>query len=457
MSRFTSSINYVGNNSDPDFVYYNCNIINDSQTPNNFINEPVVRFSETRSNTIISDVSKYYFSIIRATVNGPGLDIPLFIPDIQERADGTQTDINLTTYSVVLQLTKEILIGGNPFTFQGEARRYIEYQPETTAFLQPGFYGNLPISPVINQDYTNIYYYVYTYSHMVNLVNSALQGALVDTLPATPGTYHPTLSLQSQFNTFWTANGGVGPAPNIITEAPYLKYDPNTSLFSIYCDSYGFGGDSALSFGSGAVGNEEALNVWFNTNLFGLFANFDNQYLGDEVSGKVNNILIYNKFGTNIYQKQLPTPGTAPVYLATKSYYVMTQDYNSTSNLWSPVDALTFTTSLLPIVPEQTGPVIIYGTGNDSVANPSSNAFIPIITDVSLPLTNAQGYREFTEYASNPPYRMSSLTNSRQDLRSIDIQMYWKHRLTGALIPVRMFNLSSVSIKILFRKRELGI
>jgi hypothetical protein len=442
------------NNSDPDIVYYNGTIINDQGAGNNnFLNDPVVRFSETRSNSIISDISQYYFSIVRFTINGPNKDLPLLIPDIQIG----QPDINLTSYSVNLQLTKQILIGGNPFTFTGNARRYIEYETETIAFNSNTSGLPLPFPPLTTQDYKNVYYYVYTYSHFVNLVNTAIQNALSDTLPATPGTYHPTLSLQSQFNAFWTANGGVGAAPSIITEAPYLKYDQNTTLFSLYGDSYGCGGPDSISYNTGAAGNEESLNLWFNTNLFGLLANFDNQFLGNETSGLVNNILFYNKFGTNIYQKQLTTPGAAPVYENTKTYFVMYQDYNSTSTLWSPIESIVFTTSLIPIIPESSGEPVIYGSGNDSVSNASTNAFTPIITDIALPLNNAHGYREFIEYAPVAEYRLSSLTNSRQDLRNIDIQVFFKARLTGELIPLRMFNLSSVGIKIMFRKKGMGI
>jgi hypothetical protein len=135
----------------------------------------------------------------------------------------------------------------------------------------------------------------------------------------------------------------------------------------------------------------------------------------------------------------------------------MYQDYNSTSTLWSPIESIVFTTSLIPIIPESSGEPVIYGSGNDSVSNASTNAFTPIITDIALPLNNAHGYREFIEYAPIAEYRLSSLTNSRQDLRNIDIQVFFKARLTGELIPLRMFNLSSVGIKIMFRKKGMGI
>jgi hypothetical protein len=34
--------------------------------------------------------------------------------------------------------------------------------------------------------------------------------------------------------------------------------------------------------------------------------------------------------------------------------------------------------------------------------------------------------------------------------------VFWKFRLTGELFPINMFNLSSVSIKMMFRKKILS-
>lgn len=439
----------VDADGDPDIVYYNANIVNDNALNSVKLgNDPVVKFQETRLTPIIKDMSKYNFSIIRFTVNGANKDIPLFIPDIQVG----QSDINLTTYSVGLQITKEILIGGNPFTFTGYAQRFVEYVSES---LNAYTNNNVPLpsSPVQNQDVSGVYYYVYTYDWWVDLCNSALQHALDDTQPATPGTYHPTLSLQAQFDAFWVANGGVGPAPAIITEAPYIKYDPSSGLFSIYFDTYGFGGVSALSYGTGPAGDEEALQLWFNSNMFGLFTNFKNEYNGNDTNGQVNNILVNNKFGTNIYQKQLPTPGASPTYLTTKTYYVMTQDYPSTSTLWSPVDAIVFTSALIPVISEQASPLLKYGEGNDVFQSSSSSNFTPIITDIALPMNTGHDYRQFIEYVPSGEYRISSFQNSKNELRSIDIQVFWRSRLTGELIPLRLFNLSSISIKIMFRKK----
>ena len=97
-----------GTSSNPDLLYYNCDIINNNSKDlgvlqNSVSNltltaDPQIRFNETRDTALIKDVSQYEFSIIRFTMNGANRDLPLFIPNILLG----QTNVNLTTYSVAL-------------------------------------------------------------------------------------------------------------------------------------------------------------------------------------------------------------------------------------------------------------------------------------------------------------------------------------------------------------------
>jgi len=161
---FRSSVEFSGQQDtlgDPDIVYYNADIINDNQLSKVGLGlDPVVRFQETRSTALINDISKFYFSIVRFTMNGPNKDLPVFIPSIQTG----QSLLDLTSYSVGLQLTKQVVIGGNNFTFTGYARRFVQYVSESAAaYTAAG--QNLPNAPLVDQDIRGIYYYVYTYQH----------------------------------------------------------------------------------------------------------------------------------------------------------------------------------------------------------------------------------------------------------------------------------------------------
>ena len=132
------------------------------------------------------------------------------------------------------------------------------------------------------------------------------------------------------------------------------------------------------------------------------------------------------------------------------------QAYQSISTLWSPIESIVFTTSLIPVVNEFTGQQSTFGDSNDATPTSSANAFSPIITDIALPLSSPADYRGFIEYVPSAEYRIVSLSSSRQEIKNIDVQVYWKNRLDGALIPVQMPPSSTISIKMMFRKKNMG-
>jgi hypothetical protein len=139
----------------------------------------------------------------------------------------------------------------------------------------------------------------------------------------------------------------------------------------------------------------------------------------------------------------------------------MTQDFCSTTTFWSPIESITFTSTLLPLQNEQVAPPNALGSRNTGIsAATSQSAFAPIITDVALPLAAPEGsaaYRQMIYYAPQAEYRMCDFQNSKQEIRNIDVQVFWKNRLDNNLYPITMFNLSSVSIKVMFRKKTLNV
>jgi hypothetical protein len=420
------------NDTDPDYVYYNASIINTrTDVENNLANftaDPAIRFLETRDVPIIKDASKYNFSIIRFTMNGPNKDLPLFIPVIRTGTANPPPgppgptnvpDVNLTIYSITLTLT---LTGAGAGTY--ESLQPIIYVPETQ---------NTSIAPVpqppanVNlsrQDVSTRYYWVYNYSHWLTCVNKAFEDAVAD--------------IQGQV----TTAGG----PILLTEPPKMTYNPQNNLFSIYADRQGFGGTDKLS-------TTESWELWFNNNMFGLFSNFQNIYYNTPSSEKDN--LIYTGV-VGPYQNIVTVPTGTPTPTTAKQYWLMTQDYESTSTLWCPIESVVFNSTLLPLVFEQTGDPVIFGESNDNTESVNSRpAFQPIITDIALPIENAHAYRQLIYYAPSAEYRLASFQRSRQTINQIDIQVYWKNRLDGQLYPVQMFNCSSVSVKIMFRRRGI--
>lgn len=525
--RFTyqSSVETVGDSKEPDVVYYNASIVNNNTDDAGGANtgyDPPIRFNETRDTAIVKDASKYQFSIIRFVMNGANKDLPLFIPAIQSSTG--QINVNLTEYG--LGLTWEGTVGTTVINVATPIT-YVQYVPETqNSALAPlprtmansayvptvvggvdqgwvatkqYYKGDIVYSTTVSQYYianvANInanpatsptvvvgptsvsvwsvtspeqgqaqdlstrYYWVYTYSHWVDLVNS--------TLVATN---------QALWTAVKTAIGGTPASPydtyanfSASFPAPIMTYSETTGLFSIlYPATYATPGTA-----TGTTGAFQTL--YFNVNMEGLFANFDNVYLNQTPhpanSGGFNytwltpatpavpypdgyaNLQIVRAYGLN--DNVFPAPTTAPPQGYAGVWYKMTQNYVSTSTLWSPIDSIVFTSTLLPLQNEQTAPPNTLGTRNTGNSSATSqSAFSPIITDVSLDLsTDPSAYRKMIYYAPSAEYRMADFQNSRADIRNIDIQVYWKNRLDNQLYPVSMFNLSSVSFKLMFRKK----
>lgn len=427
---FTFSGGFDTPDNDPDMVYYNATIIN-NRTDVAPVDgkDPQIRFQETRALPIIKDASKYHFSIVRFTMNGPNKDLPLFIPTIRTGASNPTNNVNLTTYSITL--TAINVAGGTTYT---SGPTPIVYEPET---LDPNIAPAPLPSSILDgtQDLTTRYYWVYTYGHWLDLVNKTFTKAWN--------------AVKAQF-------------PGAVSKAPYMVYDPTTNLFSLLTDSQGFGKDRTN------VG--ERWEVYFNSDMMGLFTNFNNYYVngdptlvpsgtgnyGPVVVGSslttplpeaTNLIVIQNLANQNVVN--VAFPGASPSY-----WFKTTQTCESTSSIWSPIESIVFTSALLPLVFEATGDPVYFGQSNLGLEQQNTQAaFQPIITDIALALNNACNYREFIEYAPTAEYRLASFQRSRQPINNIDIQVFWKNRLDGQLYPVNMFNASSVSLKILFRRR----
>ena len=353
-----------------------------------------------------------------------------------------------------------------------------------------------------SQDLTSRYYWVYTYQHFVDLWNTTM---LDPTQFGSAPLATSTCAYQDTYNAFYAdyiAKGGpAGSFPYATFGAfcnavypPVMKFLAAESKFDIYMDSAGFGerltAFTPTPYAAGPpviVGLPEhpVCRLFFNANMFGLFANYNNTYynlptgtlFGGVVipDGYVNEILSTNKAFQNIADFRLsPYTGVAPLGYTPVSltgaaitpnmigrvYYIAQQDYSSTDSLWSPVSSIVFTSTLLPIRTEATGAPVVLGAGNLGFSQATvQSAFQPIITDISLDTSsgNADAYRRFIYYAPSAEYRLSDFSSSKQDVRNIDIQVFWKNRLDNQLYPINMFNLSSVSIKVMFKHKDAGL
>jgi hypothetical protein len=433
LGQFTFSSS-VDNDGDPDYVYYNGTIINNDTRAFDVGADPNIRFQETRDVPIINDASKYNFSIVRFTMNGANKDLPLFIPVIRTGAANPLNNVNLTIYSLTIRLTARYTRSAVVYEDTFESTQPLIWVPET----QDTLLAPIPDASTCQtgQDITSRYYWCYTYSHWMEAWRVAAINAIAQ--------------IQTDFNSFWTTSGAPGAAPTLVTKPPNITFNPTNGLFTLYCDAYSFGEALCLSPAQQALNpsfadNIEIATLFFNNNLYGMYSNFDNNYVN--IGEKTNEIIVPNIIGQNL------TTLTDPFTGVSTAYYLVQQDYESTSTLWSPIESIVFTSGLLPLVFEQTADPVRFGTGNDNGFASGRPAFSPIITDVALTNENANAYRSYIQYAPQAEYRLASFHRSKQAITSIDIQVYYKNRLDGQLYPIQMFNGSSVSVKIMFRRR----
>lgn len=431
---YISTVGEPDDNGDPDIVYYNADIINNtSLEPIGPEDKNEVKFIETRSVPLINNLSNFEFSIIRFTMNGPSLNLPIHIPTIELG----QSDINRTTYQIGINFTKDFDDAtGTAHTFNQFIKRHISYVSETTSFYINNL--QLPLPPISQQDTRGIYYWIYTYGHFCKLVNTTI-GDLLD-----------------DFSTAYTAYQATFPGPCtntiIMTDFPQLVFNQSTNLFSIYYDVRSAGG--ARTNSSYFTSAPEILELSLNNNLYNLLSNFEAEYVGSQPASESNVLQIVNKNFTNWVAPPTGFPIGPTQTPSPSGYWVMTQNYISTSSLWSPISSIVFTSTLIPIFSEQVGEPTVFGDSNNNSISSTSSAFQPIITDIALPLKTADDYRQFIEYAPSAEYRMSAFTKSKQSLSNIDIQVYFKNRLDNSLYPIKMTNYSTVSIKMMFRKKK---
>ena len=447
--------------------------------------------------------------------------------------------------------------GSNPSPTQAPAV-WVPGVPAGTPVTNSTYWTTCPATLGGQQDLTSRYYWVYTYQHWLDLVNKTILNPSDLSLSSLAITT-PQSCMGDLFNQFvadWQGSGIPDPFPfatlqdfiNYLGQPPRLEREGNK--FVLYGDSDVFG-TRLEPFTPGVPAPYGAppitptatqdlppvYRLFFNTNMTGLFTNFENTYwnittsvagdgllngLGpvaqlwdaaqsyqpgipveyttngkragyyaivpnttpgnDPVTntpvewssttttatvplGYVNQILFPNKFYQNVVDYRLaPYSGTPPlgyVPLAQqKPYWRIEQEQPSDDSLWSPVGSIVFTSTLLPVRAEQVGPPVQLGAGNigNSTATAQS-AFQPIITDISIDTSTAGAgaYRSYIYYAPQAEYRLSDFGASKQPLRNIDVQVFWKCRLNSELYPIQMFNLSTVSFKMMFKKKGVAV
>lgn len=216
--------------------------------------------------------------------------------------------------------------------------------------------------------------------------------------------------LKACFNDLQTQNGS-----NFSSSAPFMSYDASSGLFSIYFDS-----------------TNEQFGLQFNSNLYNMFYSF---YFRN-----TNNLVIESN-------------GLNNVTINSKTWIQVCQDFSCTS-MWSPITTLVFTTTKIPIIPEQlTAPLLLSDDTNLGVNYTTAQGRQKIITDIALPIDKASDWRGYITYTPTFPRIMN--LNSVDSLKDIDINLFFQDKYSGRLVPVCLPNGGVVNMKLCFKRRNI--
>ena len=370
----------------PYHVYYDLSAINNETTGTQI---PVnFTMTQTRNNPYLMAPENYFMSVSRFTTQTPSL--PLFVPQVLIG----QANPNKTAYSLSLSFTYLAV----EYIFQ----QFITYVCSDST--QP-----TPSAPTTAQDFSSDYYYVFNLQDWVKMMNTALIAS------------YTALTTDPAF----IASGAVLPSTNI----PFFEWNSTDQVFQLSADNAGY--NSALA---------SPIKIFLNTGLYTLLNNFPilkNNPSSVVASGKNYQFNFYNNNGLNLYN------------MGTYSVIQLFQD-NSTVGLFNPVQAIVFTSSLLPLVQGVIGNTKTYNTASTG----QNNQVAPVITDFVVPFSKDNQFRPNLEYTPSGEYRLIDLYGLTP-LQSIEITVQWRD-MFGVFHPFQLLSGCSAQLKLMFRRKDFG-
>lgn len=290
----------------------------------------------------------------------------------------------------------------------------ISFYPEVTdPLLTP------PITVVSNirQLYDDPYFYISSQSWWLYLVNKAI-------------------------TTCWT---------NFVTAYPAFNAEvaPVLEASSIGDGTFSIIAGASFLNGQSGGGNPNPVQLWFNSPLYTLFQ-FPSQYnyastlapftLINAPEKRLNYLILFNN----------PVPyNTAPL-----EYIIRTE--MPSLPFWSPISSVSFSSQGIPVEPTNVTPTVVLGspTGSTTASGYNNNINTAnTITDFEINLIKGYEGRTINYYSPQGEYRLIDIIGNRP-LSEINIIVYWRDKIEGALHPLYLHSGGGASVKLMFRKRN---
>lgn len=442
---FSSRISY-----EPYHIYYDLSILNNDTTGAN--KPPFLEFTEIRNSPYLANPSDYFASVVRFSVETPTL--PLIIPQPRlSNAIPAPASVNELIYQVSM----------NHPALPAPISVFLNYIPQSTPAVAPP-----PTSITSATDIVNEYYYTYTYKPFIDMVNVALRTCFQLTITALGA------GLPAQYIN--------APANQIIF--PYLAWDDDKNIATLVAPAQLFQTPTANNQFPTINANLAALPVantnlpielYFNAPLFNLFSSFtalQNAYVAPIAPAIASlnwrilcpDLITIDPFAIVSPQvAAVPPAGTMPTFPQTAltsapfqppsiySLLRVPQEYPTTP-LWNPVQALVFTTSLLPIHSSIVSAPVLFGSGAAFTTAGNNSGIANILTDLEVSTDKGWQTKPNISYVPTAEYRLFDL-NGNAPLSAIQISVSWRDTF-GRLNPLRLGSGANASIKIMFRRKD---
>lgn len=387
--------------SQNDYIFYSLKLINNKVVQSSYINDPPSTFYEKTNGSIIQDTSQWKMCIAKADFRG-AFDIPLFIPRIK------QGSMNETVYNISISLNIECEISGNTQSTSLVSSAPLLYVPfdESITSLK---------NNTKQQD--DPYYYVYDFGHLALMVNNTFETIQDD--------------LNQQFKT-WYAQYDNSVTVNLATKKPICEY--SDGIFHIYFDKNGWSSNS-----TSVLPQKEQYNLYFDTNLWGILNNYPHQLKKDQ----------QYKLGAGFQFNYVEILVNDPY--ENKEDYIKLSQYESSIDYIMPCSTIQFTSNNLVIYPQVEGGILRIEDNNSLLEERNLNSsidYVDVLTEISV-----FGKIDGSLVYDPTNYRFLSMRNG--SVSNIEISIWWKNRLTGSRLPLKMQNNAQISILILFQRKYI--
>jgi hypothetical protein len=386
-----------------DHIYVDLNAFNSSLTNKN----QTLLLAERRNGAFLYDASQYYLTVSRFYLENP--KFPVIIPVVDLNAADTDTLI----YKVYME-----------YFSHGQ----VKVKEQSLIFVADDRTQTKPATVSVSDLTYNKYYWLYNYESFIEIFNTALKSCFAKVV--------------QDNNNIVDASGNL-----IAVASSSLQADISVAISSFTSHEFVLTArsdcfdDSSVS--TALSNNYKKIRVYFNAPLRVLFAGF-RTIKTSLLSQDAYRLRLFN-FVDNFTKSSTADP---------RAFISMITDVSST-NTWNPVQSIVFTSGVIPVAQSLIGANQVFNPPIGFQDSGSNSNVSPIITDLQLAFEPNNQYRPYIYYAPSGAYRLIDMT-SNSNLSDISVEVFWRDRY-GGLHPFELQPFCSVSLKLLFRHKSLGV